>query len=347
MVKVVNVVPEQSKQRHDELDKLYQWLEEGRAVALVTVIATWGSSPRPVGSHMLVDDQMHFLGSVSGGCIEAAVITEALMVIEQQAAKKLSFSVSNQDAWQVGLSCGGAIEVYIQPVTATLIVLLQSLHSLRQKKQEAAIIIDTRNNTPQLWHADLVSPVVDQHTIEQLIRTQRSALVGEHYFVRTYVADYRLAIIGAVHIAQSLAPMAATAGFDVTIIDPRRAFACAERFPGSCLNHQWPDEALDDFSLDAQSAIVTLTHDPKLDDPALIAALNSSAFYIGCLGSQRTHRLRLERMAEHGLGAQSHRLHGPVGIKLGGRAPAEIAVSILAQLIQVRYQVNQQREEHR
>lgn len=156
-------------------------------------------------------------------------------------------------------------------------------------------------------------------------------------FVRAYVPAPRLLVVGAVHIAQALAPMAAAAGFEVVVIDPRRAFATPERFPGVALCGEWPDEAIARLGLDAASALVTLAHDPKLDDPALAAALRSPAFYIGALGSRRSHAKRLERLAELGLAEQPGRIHAPVGLDLGGRAPAEIAVAILAELIRARY----------
>ena len=156
-------------------------------------------------------------------------------------------------------------------------------------------------------------------------------------FARAYVPSPRLLIVGAVHIAQALAPMAAAAGFEVVVIDPRGAFASAERFPGVQLSDEWPDEALARLGLDDATALVALSHDPKLDDPALELALPSTLFYIGALGSRRTHEKRLERLRAAGLGELTGRIHSPIGLDLGGRAPAEIAVSILAEVIQVRY----------
>jgi xanthine dehydrogenase accessory factor len=156
-------------------------------------------------------------------------------------------------------------------------------------------------------------------------------------FARAYVPSPRLLIVGAVHIAQALAPMATAAGFEVIVIDPRGAFASPERFPGVQLSDEWPDEALARLGLDAATALVALSHDPKLDDPALELALPSTLFYIGALGSRRTHEKRLERLRAAGLGELTGRIHSPIGLDLGGRSPAEIAVSILAEVIQVRY----------
>ncbi|MEI8162274.1 MAG: XdhC family protein [Betaproteobacteria bacterium] len=156
-------------------------------------------------------------------------------------------------------------------------------------------------------------------------------------FARAYVPSPRLLIVGAVHIAQVLAPMATAVGFEVIVIDPRGAFASAERFPGVQLSAEWPDEALARLGLDAATALVALSHDPKLDDPALELALPAPLFYIGALGSRRTHEKRLERLRAAGLDALVGRIHSPIGLDLGGRSPAEIAVSILAEIIQVRY----------
>lgn len=160
---------------------------------------------------------------------------------------------------------------------------------------------------------------------------------GDTLFARAYVPSPRLLIVGAVHIAQALAPMATAAGFEVIVIDPRGAFASPERFPGVQLSDEWPDEALARLGLDQATALVALSHDPKLDDPALQLALPSTLFYIGALGSRRTHEKRLERLRAAGLGDLTGRIHSPIGLDLGGRAPAEIAVSILAEVIQVRY----------
>jgi len=164
-------------------------------------------------------------------------------------------------------------------------------------------------------------------------------------FVQAFIPPQRMIVVGAVHIAQALVPMAVMAGFDVTVIDPRRAFASDSRFPGVTVLTDWPDEAMERLKPDSATAVVTLTHDPKLDDPALIVTLNSEAFYVGCLGSRRTHAKRKERLNQAGITDQQFsRIHGPVGLDLGGRSPAEIAISIVAQIIQVRSAQNAERE---
>jgi xanthine dehydrogenase accessory factor len=159
---------------------------------------------------------------------------------------------------------------------------------------------------------------------------------GDRYFLHVFNPPLRLLIVGAVHIAQSLAPMAALVGYDVTVVDPRGAFATVERFPGVHICDDWPDDALEVLSPDTRTAVVTLTHDPKLDDPALVGALRSRAFYIGCLGSRRTHQGRLRRLTKAGFGeADLARLHGPVGLAIGAESPAEIAMAIVAEMTRV------------
>ena len=175
-------------------------------------------------------------------------------------------------------------------------------------------------------------------TVEDAIRDDRSGTVagaGGDMFVEVFNPPLRLLIVGAVHIAQPLARMASVAGYDVTVIDPRGSFATDDRFPGVTLVNEWPDEAMPPLDPDRRTAVVTLTHDPKIDDPALAAVLRSDAFYIGALGSRKTHAARVERLTESGFGADEiGRIHGPVGLSLGAVSPAEIAVSILAQVTQ-------------
>ena len=168
-------------------------------------------------------------------------------------------------------------------------------------------------------------------------RSETVDLNGEKIFLNVYVPPARLIIVGAVHIAQSLAPMATMLDFDVTVVDPRGAWATTNRFPGVKVVQDWADEAFETMGLDVSTAVVTLTHDPKLDDPALEAALKSDVFYVGALGSRRTHAKRKERLAEAGItDEQFARVHGPVGLNIGAKSPAEIAVSILGQIVEVR-----------
>jgi len=222
--------------------------------------------------------------------------------------------------------------------------LLEELQRARLDKVPVALVTDLNDGSQGLIYSDRVNaPELPLDTaitgeVRELLRAARAGMLADsELFVRSYVPDYRLLIIGAVHIAQSLATLALECGYQVTVIDPRRAFATAERFHSVDLCAHWPDEAMARLAPDAQTAVVTLAHDPKIDDPALVAALNSEAFYIGALGSRRTHSKRVERLTEHGLGDRLERINAPIGLNLGGRSHAEIAVAILAQLIQARY----------
>jgi xanthine dehydrogenase accessory factor len=171
---------------------------------------------------------------------------------------------------------------------------------------------------------------------EAAARADKSRVVeheGRRLFLNVHNPPLRLIIVGAVHIAQPLSRIAALAGYDVTVVDPRGAFATSERFPATALMHEWPDDAMRALAPDRRTAVVTLTHDPKLDDPALLVVLRSPAFYVGCLGSTRTHAKRKERLAEEGLGeAEMARIHGPIGLDIGAKSPAEIAVAIVAEV---------------
>jgi xanthine dehydrogenase accessory factor len=222
--------------------------------------------------------------------------------------------------------------------------LLDELQQARADKVAVALVTDLSDGTQGLVYRDrVVAPELPLGTsltaeTRELLRTARSGMLAEgELFVRSYVPDYRLFVIGAVHIAQALATLALECGYQVTVIDPRRAFATDDRFRNVELCAEWPDEAMARLQPDAQTAVVTLAHDPKIDDPALIAALNSDVFYIGALGSRRTHAKRVERLVAQGLGDKLDRINAPIGLNLGGRSHAEIAVAILAQLIQARY----------
>ncbi len=223
--------------------------------------------------------------------------------------------------------------------------LFEKLLAERAAKHSVTVVTRLADGTQALVRDGEVSGdlelALDQiDEINRRLRADKSGALesaGGALFARCYASAPRMVIVGAVHITQALAPMAAMAGFEVTVIDPRRAFATAERLPGVTVTTEWPDEALARIGLDAQTAVVTLSHDPKLDDPALIAALQSQCFYIGALGSSRTHAKRVARLTEAGLADAIPRIRAPVGLDLGGRSPAEIAVSVLAQVIQARY----------
>ena len=323
--------------RSDPLDSASQWIAADGKIALATVTRTWGSAPRPAGSQMAVRSDGAFAGSVSGGCVEGAVIGEAQSALKDGKTRNLSFGVSNEDAWAVGLACGGTIEINVTPVLQrTQRDNVAALINARDKHR--AVVLATELETGETRLLDPAEggtgPLAEGAVIAA--RRDQSMTVedgGKKWFLTVFNPPLDLVIVGAVHIAQPLARMAALADYAVRIVDPRTAFATAERFPDVNLSHEWPDEALRSRPLTARSAIVALTHDPKLDDPALAAALASPAFYIGALGSKTTHAKRLERLKAHGFAAeQLARIRGPIGLDIGARSPAEIAIAILAEM---------------
>ena len=325
------------KTDEDPLLAAASWISGHQTVALATVTRTWGSAPRPAGSQMAVRDDGAFVGSVSGGCIEGAVIGEAQAALQDGRPRNLKFGVTNEEAWAVGLACGGTIEVNVTPVTrAPERATVAALNKARDEKRAAVLATGLQTGRTQLIYTDEAGSGALAEAAKNAARRDESVSVdaeGSTWFLTVFNPPLDLAIIGAVHIAQPLARMAALADYAVRIIDPRTAFATEERFPDVALSHEWPDEALALKPLTARSAIVALTHDPTLDDPALTVALRSPAFYIGALGSRQTHARRLERLKEAGFSdADLARIHGPIGLKIGARSPAEIAVSVLGEM---------------
>ena len=304
------------------------WHREDKGAVLATVIQTWGSAPRRVGAQLAISGQAEIEGSVSGGCVEGAVIVEALEALESGEARELEFGVSDNDAFAVGLACGGTIRVLVEPVGKVLTEeLLTALCEARAARRPVAYVADLATGARRL----------DESGHETRFRMDRSGFEEDgRTFVAIHNPPLRLVIVGAVHIAQALVPMAKIAGYDPAIVDPREAFGASARFPGETLLNDWPDEAVAKLGLDGRTALVLLTHDPKLDDPALELALRSGCFYIGALGSTRTQAKRVERMTAAGFSeAEIGRIHGPVGLDIGASGPAEIAVSILAEMTRV------------
>ncbi len=304
-----------------------KWHRAGKGAALATVVETWGSAPRRVGSQLAISGQGEIAGSVSGGCVEGAVVAEALDAIEEGRPVLLEYGVSDGDAFAVGLACGGTIRVLVEPVGGHLPEpLLADLVAARAARRPVAVLTGMGRR-----------PRLEFEGHEERFRMDRSGFEADgETFVCIHNPPLRLIVVGAVHIAQALVPMARIAGYDPVIVDPRESFASAERFPGERLVHEWPDEGVRGFGLDARTALVLLTHDPKLDDPALEEALRSEVFYIGALGSSRTHARRVERLRERGFTeAEIARIHGPVGLDIGAAGPAEIAVAILAEMTRV------------
>ena len=319
---------------HDRIPEIaLDWHREGQGAALATVVETWGSAPRQAGSQLAISGGAEIMGSVSGGCVEGAVVTEALEALQDGRPRLLTFGVTDETAFAVGLACGGTIRVMVEPVGEGPEALSESLLAevVAARASRRALAVEVR---PDGWARRLLRPGEDAAT-DARFRADRSGMEEDGRFLAIHNPPLRMIVIGAVHIAQALLPMARLAGYDPVLIDPRDAFGSDLRFPGETILDDWPDEALGALAPDARTAIVTLTHDPKLDDPAIAVALRSGCFYLGCLGSKKTHAKRLERLQAAGFTAEDiARIHAPVGLDIGARSPAEIALSILAQVTQ-------------
>jgi xanthine dehydrogenase accessory factor len=285
----------------------------GAPMAIATVVETWKSAPCPTGTHMLVHADGRFVGSVSGGCVEADVLERAQMVLAGAPAVLRRYGVADDAAWDVGLPCGGDIQVLVQPVSA--------------------------DGFPESLFADIVRARSSGATLSVVtnLATGRSVASQDMQadgFMNVYYPPRRLLIVGAVEIAAALSAIAVSQGINVTLCDPRGRFLTADRFPGVRLDDRWPDEAVKAFAPDSRSAIVTLSHDPKIDDPALIAALASPAAYVAALGSSRSHQARLSRLSAAGVSAeQSARIEGPAGVAINAISAPEIALSIAGGMI--------------
>lgn len=293
------------------LDKAREWA--GAPMALATVVSTWGSAPRPRGSHMLVHADGRFEGSVSGGCVENDILATAAEVIGGAPAVLKRYGVADAAAWEVGLPCGGEIAVLVQPVAA---------HGFDPELFER--IAEARGK----GESTLVSTDLDSG--QSSLRPVEGAA-----FVNRYDPARRLIIVGAVQIAQALVGLARPLGIETIVVDPRARFLTAERFPDVTLDDRWPDEAIEALAPGRTSAVVTLSHDPKIDDPALAAALARPTGYVAALGSKRSHAARRERLGATGVAAADlDRIDGPAGLSIGAVGPAEIALSIAAAMVQ-------------
>ena len=303
-----------------------QWHEKGIGAVIATVVETWGSAPRRVGSQLIVSGDGKMEGSVSGGCVEGAVVLEALESLKDNETKVLEYGVSDDDAFAVGLACGGKIRVLVEPVGKQMPQkLLQELGDAISKDQSVIYEINIKTLQRRLVY----------NAYEDRIRKDRSGFKDDQItFLNVYSPKIKMDIVGAVHIAQALVPIAKIAGFFPRIIDPRESFANHERFGSVEISNDFPDVALTKTKPNYRTAVVLLTHDPKLDDPALHIALQSEAFYIGALGSKTTHQQRKERLRNSGFKEkQIERIYGPIGLDIGASSPEEIAISILSEVI--------------
>jgi xanthine dehydrogenase accessory factor len=302
-------------------ESIHRWRARGERVALATVVATRRSAPRPVGAKLAVSERGELQGSVSGGCVESDVAVQAAEVIEEGKPRLLSYGITDDMAWNVGLPCGGEIDVFVERFEGEL-----------PESDELAVSVTVlegeRAGERRVLAADVVEPgpsrVLD--------------LDGETVFAEMLGPPPRVVVIGAIDTAEELCRAAKSLGWRTVVTDPRPALATRERLPSPDeLVVAWPDEALERLVPDRDTAVVVLTHDERLDLPALTSALAGEAFYVGAIGSRRTQAKRRERLIEAGADEDElERLSGPAGLDLGAQTPAETAVSILAEILAVR-----------
>ena len=303
------------------LSELTEWSKAGEDIALATVVETWGSSPRPLGSKMLVTRSGKMAGSVSNGCIEGAVFDEAQKVLKSREPKVAAFGVADEVAFEVGLACGGHIEVFIQPLGPVHQQLLAAL----QRNEPATLLTNLVTGEAEF--------IKGSPTGTELARREGDV------FTEPFRRPAHLVIIGAIHIAIPLHRLAKLMGYRVTVVDARAKFATKERFPEADeLIVAWPDEAMAKLVIDNSTYVVILTHDPKFDLPALRSVLTKDAGYIGAIGSRKTNSNRFDALRAEGFTEeQLSRVHGPIGLDLGGRGAEETALGILAEITATRF----------
>lgn len=306
------------------LSDVLAWKQSGHAVTLVTVVETWGSAPRPPGALLAVRGDGVVSGSVSGGCVEDDLIARirAGEYAQLQQPAMVAYGVTREEASRFGLPCGGTLRLVQEPVLDT--GWIEQVLQRTQAHQLVARTLTLRDGRSQLREA---------------VRSETLQFDGET-LTTLFGPRWRLLLIGAGQLSQSVAQMAQMLDFEVLVCEPRREYTAGWRLPGVTHLSGMPDDEVQAIEPDAHTAIVALTHDPKLDDMALLTALHSRAFYVGALGSRRNQQARKQRLAEHfDLSEQAlARLHGPVGLRLGAKTPAEIAVSIIAEIVQVKNQ---------
>ena len=334
----------------EHLKSLKAWQDEGTRSAIARVIKTWGSAPRPVGSVMLINEHGKMVGSVSGGCVEGDIVKASKEVFEKGEAKQLHYGVSDEDAWSVGLSCGGNLQVFLQPFFENEWEnkLLQNLESntpcilvseLADGPSNTTLITLGKNDT-SLLGSPLEETLIatakeayDQRTHKIFEKSDRS------YFIQVLPRKSQLIIVGAAHITADLVELRQTHDFETIVIDPRGFFAKNTNFkvPPDQIIEAYPSEVLDNITLDAYTYCAILSHDPKIDDNALEILLPSPVAYIGALGSRKTHTKRIARLKEKGVSEEAiDRIHAPIGLSINAKSAKEIALSVMGEIIQMK-----------
>jgi xanthine dehydrogenase accessory factor len=339
---------------HELFPAIERWHREGKSVALATVVDVWGSAPRAPGARMAVSSAGEVEGSVSGGCVESAVVEAAHEVLRDGAPRLLRFGVSHEQAWAVGLSCGGTIEIFVESLGAgprdaawdearraigeDRLVALATVIAGPAAGARIAVRPDgtaAGSTGDAAIDRRAVEAATDRFAVRDAILSAADGARQADLFVEAIAPRAQLVIIGAVHVAVALVRVARVLGFRTAVVDPRGAFATPERFPhADALIADWPAAALERIGLHESSYVVVLSHDFKIDVPALSLALRSPARYVGVLGSRRTHDRRVQALRACGHADEEiARIRSPIGLDLGARSPEEIAVAIAAEIV--------------
>jgi xanthine dehydrogenase accessory factor len=311
------------------MDDVKSWLSAGDPVAVATVISTWGSAPRPAGSRMAISQSGKIAGSVSGGCLEGEVFEQAQEILNGKPARLFHYGVSDDLAWTVGLSCGGEVDVLIEPLAPAHRELIAALEA------ERPVVLKT--DVGEMPGARQLLTPTDPNVGDLL--DGENPVRDNGVFLEPFPRPPELYIFGGSHVAIPLTRLASAIGFRVTVVDARSKFADRARFPEARrVIHAWPDEVLKDLPMDGSTYIVILTHDPKFDDPTITAALKGRPRYIGAIGSKKTHRERVARLVNAGVNpSEIERVHAPIGLDIGAQTAEETALAILSQMVAVRH----------
>jgi xanthine dehydrogenase accessory factor len=346
------------------LGTLDSWAGDEIGVGRAVVVRTFGSAPRPEGAVLLRADDGRIAGSVSGGCVEAAAAGEIERARADGHSRVIRYGISDEEAWDVGLACGGTIDVLVEPVVSAAVVdaaqsrgvavatvLPADAPPAEFGRHEpgagtppaTAITVRADGSMDGSLGSREADDALRAAAAEALLRgTSRTIPIdGRQVFVEAFPVQPRLVIVGAVEVARSLAVFARELGYEVVVVDGRASFATPERFPPDRVDRLlvgWPDEVADEIGLGPDDAVAVLTHDVKFDEPAIVAALRRGCRYVGAVGSKKTQADRRARLREAGVSdAELARLRGPVGLDLGGRNPSETALAIIAEVVAERY----------
>ncbi len=348
------------------LETITAWRREGVAIGRAVVVRTFGSAPRPEGAVLLAASDGRIAGSVSGGCVEGAAAEQIELARRTGRARVVRYGISDEEAWDVGLACGGTIDVFVEPDLSPVVV--EAAETAVRGIGGRAVVTPLPPDAPPpafgphepgpgappelplvVDEAGRLSRSLGDPTVEAAIvaaalealdrgRSTTIAVAGRQYFVEAFPLRPRLVVVGAVEVGRSLVRLARELGYETVVVDGRPAFATPERFPDvDRLVVGWPDEVADEIGLGPNDAVAILSHDPKFDEPAIVEALRRGCRYVGAVGSRKTQADRRARLLAAGVSeADLARLRGPIGLDLGGRDPAETALAILAEIVAAR-----------